>query len=71
MIGALVLVARGQCPVSWLSRALTGRTELNTDVPTAPGQYLLLVRKEFKGYENSEECKLYGQILCNKDEVKQ
>ncbi|CAL6023100.1 tRNA_pseudouridine synthase [Hexamita inflata] len=71
MVTAVSLVARNQCPPSWMSRALTGRVEFKTEIPTAPGEYLMLLRQEFKGYEKSEEMKIYGDMLSNREEIKQ
>lgn len=69
MVAAISLVARLQCPPAWLSRALTGRAENKTAIPTAPGEYLMLIKQEFSGHANSEEVKLYGEILSNREEI--
>ena len=69
MIAAVCMVARGQCPVTWLFRALSGKVEFKTDIPVAPGQYLTLNKPEFKGNEHSDEAKMYGTILCQREEI--
>lgn len=69
MVAAISLVARLQCPPAWISRALTGRPENRTNIPTAPGEYLMLIKQEFSGHANSEEAKLYGEILSNREEI--
>ena len=69
MVAAVALIARLQCPPAWLSRALTGRPENRTNIPTAPGEYLMLVKQEFSGHANSEEARLYGDILSNREDV--